>query len=831
MRQFKEANAPHVLAGSSCVPPESSNTEDFSSPPVDTLHGEELSSIRTTLNCSHDDAKVEATPQNAKPSKGCHNSATAGPRQTFSSKVTHDSITPAERREREAKASRHVAFNSTILCPLSNLGNTCYFNAGIQILSNCPAFVFGLRDAPHCYAACQKCVCFFNRSSNNSKHTLFRLLANLLYNMEYATLENGKAITPFRAVDQLAEVFPGFEGRRQQDCPEMINAVLVTIEDEHRLEHEVSDLLMSFDASAQAYEAETCMSIDKGTHIVGNQSIDLSEPFPSSGCIESCRRHALKDQTGSSSTCSRDALPGPRSAHFIAMLRLMQRVNEENRELEMKAAKRKGKAYDPQNSFIPPRLVFNPTTGGFKGYMVSEIRCHNCFSVSRVVDSFSSLILEIPSERQRYEFAKRNPNIKRLDVNGKPFPNRKSPDAAWWNPLSHLYHFYRRFYNYVFGCFSTVNYALTLEECLDIHFESVELNGGNRYQCESCGGLHEATKSEFLLSLPEYLFIQMKRFKMNTFSKVKKSDPVIFPVSWTPLKEGTKWEEIQKSRTEILDLRPYMHPTVSANFQTIQPCLQSNSINQDRDAKALGLSENQQVPSTYSLDGIVNHHGSLSSGHYTVFTHKVLNDKNLWLHINDEEIEAVSLESVADSEEYLLLYRCQPIVEPTEEFVRLRDKARYYLLESRRALQDHDNEAQETTKSCIQTRHGHHHSTEVRSETRKDGIVYISCAWLQRMAFFHDPGPIINKLCYRSNKHHKGMTNQIGVSTAGSRIPETLFHVYGPPVWWFYVEIDEIDYRAFYEAYGGDAAVTRAEYEALERDQNVLIELLQNKSD
>ncbi|CCW69550.1 unnamed protein product [Phytomonas sp. Hart1] len=829
MKEPKE-NGSRVFEESYSDAFELSNVQNFKLPVGKTSEERDLRSHKATQKSDLDDEKVGTISKIPKQKNDSHNKVDAESQLTLPSKNIYNGVTSAQRRKREAKASRHVAFNSTILCPLCNLGNTCYFNSGIQILSNCPAFVFGLRDVPHCYATCQKSLFLFNQPNNTDKHTLFQLLANLLYNMEYETLEKGKSISPFRVVDQLAKVFSSFEGRRQQDCPEMIDAVLVTIEDVYRLEIEVNDLLQSFEVSAQTYEKKKTLRLNNDFHIMGNRSINMTGSFPNSNSMEFSMDHNLLDQTRPSSVCSREIFSGPRSAHFIAILRLMQKVNEENRELERKAAERKGKTYDPRNSFYPPRLVFNPTTGGFKGYMLSEIRCHNCSNVSRVVNSFSSLILEIPSQRQRYEFAKRNPNIKRLDANGKLFQNRKHPDVTWWNPLSHFYYFYRRFYNYIFSCFSSINYALTLKECLDIHFEPVELKGGNKYQCESCGGLHEATKSEFLLSLPEYLFIHMKRFKMNTFAKGKNSDPVIFPVSWTPFKNGTPWEEIQKLRFEILDLRPYMHPTVNANVNPIQSCLHTNGEDQDDDTMVSVLPESQLIPSTYTLDGIVNHHGSITSGHYAVFTHKRLNNKDLWLQINDDEIEAVSLSSVADSEEYLLSYRCQPVMELTEEFVQLRDKARYYLLESRITLEGCDDDSEKTRKSGNHTSHRHHHDTEVECKENKDNVVYISSMWLQRVAFFHDPGPIINRFCYTSFRSQKELERQTGFSTAGSRIPESLLRAYGPPVRWYYAEIDEVDYSAFYEAYGGDGAVTRAQYEALKKDQDILVNLLQNKS-
>jgi ubiquitin C-terminal hydrolase len=62
----------------------------------------------------------------------------------------------------------------------------------------------------------------------------------------------------------------------------------------------------------------------------------------------------------------------------------------------------------------------------------------------------------------------------------------------------------------------------------------------------------------------------------------------------------------------------------------------------------------------YDLQGVVNHHGSLSGGHYTCFIANArsnLSAQTSWTYVSDTESRAVSAEQVLSSEAYVLFYR------------------------------------------------------------------------------------------------------------------------------------------------------------------------------
>lgn len=58
----------------------------------------------------------------------------------------------------------------------------------------------------------------------------------------------------------------------------------------------------------------------------------------------------------------------------------------------------------------------------------------------------------------------------------------------------------------------------------------------------------------------------------------------------------------------------------------------------------------------YSLFAVVNHQGTLESGHYTTF---IRQQKDQWFKCDDAIITKASIKDVLDSEGYLLFYHKQ----------------------------------------------------------------------------------------------------------------------------------------------------------------------------
>lgn len=124
----------------------------------------------------------------------------------------------------------------------------------------------------------------------------------------------------------------------------------------------------------------------------------------------------------------------------------------------------------------------------------------------------------------------------------------------------------------------------------------------NRYRCEACSSLADATKQFKVHSAPNILTVQLKRFQMHMQGMTKIHRDVDF--------------------TPELDLTPFMS---------------------DDKAKVL-----------YDLYAVLVHEGqSCHSGHYFCF---VKGSSGMWYAMNDERVHQVSLGTVLRQKAYILFY-------------------------------------------------------------------------------------------------------------------------------------------------------------------------------
>ncbi|XP_063795660.1 ubiquitin carboxyl-terminal hydrolase 33 [Pseudophryne corroboree] len=128
----------------------------------------------------------------------------------------------------------------------------------------------------------------------------------------------------------------------------------------------------------------------------------------------------------------------------------------------------------------------------------------------------------------------------------------------------------------------------------------------NMYSCEKCKKLRNGVKFCKVQKFPEILSIHLKRFRHELMFSTKIGTHVSFPL-------------------EGLDLQPFL-------------------------AKD---SPGQIV--TYDLLSVICHHGTASSGHYIAYCRNNLN--NLWYEFDDQTVTEVSEVTVQNAEAYVLFYR------------------------------------------------------------------------------------------------------------------------------------------------------------------------------
>nr|XP_040139769.1 ubiquitin carboxyl-terminal hydrolase 20 [Ictidomys tridecemlineatus] len=212
--------------------------------------------------------------------------------------------------------------------------------------------------------------------------------------------------------------------------------------------------------------------------------------------------------------------------------------------------------------------------------------------------------------------------------------------------------------------------VVTLEDCLAAFFAADELKGDNMYSCERCKKLRNGVKYCKVLRLPEILCIHLKRFRHEVMYSFKISSHVSFPL-------------------EGLDLRPFLAKECTSQI------------------------------TTYDLLSVICHHGTAGSGHYIAYCQNVINGQ--WYEFDDQYVTEVHETVVQHAEAYVLFYR-----KSSEEAVRERQQ-----VVSLAAMRE---------PSLLQ--------------------FYVSREWLNKFNTFAEPGPITNQtfLCSHGgippNKYH-----------------------------------------------------------------------------
>lgn len=166
------------------------------------------------------------------------------------------------------------------------------------------------------------------------------------------------------------------------------------------------------------------------------------------------------------------------------------------------------------------------------------------------------------------------------------------------------------------GTAEQVDVVNTLHDCLQRYTRTEQLS--TSINCVKCGDRQPATKRMSMSTLPAVVVFHLKRFEHgHGKASTKINTPVKFP--------------------EQLDLKPYLAERNSSNGKT---------------------TSNEKIDSEkylYSLYCVVNHHGSLGSGHYTNFVRQAQSGGQ-WFLCDDEHIRIATISEVLASEGYMLFY-------------------------------------------------------------------------------------------------------------------------------------------------------------------------------
>uniref|UniRef100_A0AAZ3Q2E0 Ubiquitin carboxyl-terminal hydrolase n=1 Tax=Oncorhynchus tshawytscha TaxID=74940 RepID=A0AAZ3Q2E0_ONCTS len=276
----------------------------------------------------------------------------------------------------------------------------------------------------------------------------------------------------------------------------------------------------------------------------------------------------------------------------------------------------------------------------FDGTIVSSVQCLTCDRVSVTLENFQDLSLPIPGKEDlaKLHSSSHQTSLVKAGSCGEAYAAQgwvafvmEYIKSWWWGPV------------------------VTLQDCLAAFFTRDELKGDNMYSCEKCKNELFYRVNNHLFSFPfQILCIHLKRFRHELMFSTKIGTHVSFPL-------------------EGLELQPFLAKDSSAHT------------------------------TSYDLLSIICHHGTASSGHYIAYCRNDLN--NLWYEFDDQSVTEVSESCVQNAEAYVLFYK-----KSNEEALKERRKVTGLL--------------GVTEPSLLQ--------------------FYVSRQWLNKFKTFAEPGPISN---------------------------------------------------------------------------------------
>uniref|UniRef100_A0AAX7TWL1 Ubiquitin carboxyl-terminal hydrolase n=1 Tax=Astatotilapia calliptera TaxID=8154 RepID=A0AAX7TWL1_ASTCA len=530
--------------------------------------------------------------------------------------------------EEEGSESEEDELKPRGLTGMKNIGNSCYMNAALQALSNCPPLTQFFLD-------CGGLV------RTDKKPALCKSYQKLISELWHK--KRPSYVVPTSLSHGIKLVNPMFRGYAQQDTQEFLRCLMDQLHEE--LKEPLSECSVGYDGSDgedrrdgdRSPSEDEFLSCDSGSSSdrgegggVGDSELLIQDELISEKERLKERRLPGSPLHGGSQEMDEDAdvdtapdneasMTQPQSTP-CSPVRTLQELHPKLSSSPPRSSPLRSSG--PAYSFKKAQLLLSARkkkqshyrsviSDIFDGSILSLVQCLTCDRVSTTVETFQDLSLPIPGKE---DLAKLHSSIHQ----NLPVKTGVCPDtygSQGW--ISYIMDSIRRF---VVSCIPSWFWGpmVTLEDCLAAFFAADELKGDNMYSCERCKKLRNGVKYCKVLRLPEILCIHLKRFRHEVMYSFKISSHVSFPL-------------------EGLDMRPFL------------------------------AKESPSQVTTYDLLSVICHHGTAGSGHYIAYCQNVINGQ--WYEFDDQYVTEVHETVVQNAEAYVLFYR-----KSSEEAVRERQK-------------------------------------------------------------------------------------------------------------------------------------------------------------
>uniref|UniRef100_A0A7N8X853 Ubiquitin carboxyl-terminal hydrolase n=1 Tax=Mastacembelus armatus TaxID=205130 RepID=A0A7N8X853_9TELE len=528
--------------------------------------------------------------------------------------------------EEEGSESEEDELKPRGLTGMKNIGNSCYMNAALQALSNCPPLTQFFLD-------CSGLV------RTDKKPALCKSYQKLISELWHK--KRPSYVVPTSLSHGIKLVNPMFRGYAQQDTQEFLRCLMDQLHEE--LKEPLTECSMSGEGSDgeerrdgdRSPSEDEFLSCDSGSSSdrgegggAGDGELLIQDEKVSGSPLRGGSQEM--DEDADVDTAAEEEVPERGEEEELTPASNTEVQNPENNQTSNTGQRQEQgnipsgiRLTELQNlSFkvllgimcLPAQLLLSARkkkqfqyrsviSDIFDGSILSLVQCLTCDRVSTTVETFQDLSLPIPGKE---DLAKLHSSIHQ----NLPVKTGVCPDtygSQGW--ISYIMDSIRSWF---WGP------MVTLEDCLAAFFAADELKGDNMYSCERCKKLRNGVKYCKVLRLPEILCIHLKRFRHEVMYSFKISSHVSFPL-------------------EGLDMRPFL------------------------------AKESPSQVTTYDLLSVICHHGTAGSGHYIAYCQNVINGQ--WYEFDDQYVTEVHETVVQNAEAYVLFYR-----KSSEESVRERQK-------------------------------------------------------------------------------------------------------------------------------------------------------------
>ncbi|KAM9325341.1 ubiquitin carboxyl-terminal hydrolase 20 [Gastrophryne carolinensis] len=507
------------------------------------------------------------------------------------------------------------------LTGMKNIGNSCYMNAALQALSNCPPLT-------QFFLECSGLV------RTDKKPGLCKSYQKLISELWHK--KRPSYVVPSSVYNGIKLINPLFRGYSQQDTQEFLRCLMdqlheelkepvpsesQDLEEEEREEQReaergtTEDDFLSCDSGGEMGDGDggggSLSEMELLIREEAGRSISEKEKLKERR-LSYCHRRTSSEQADEDADVDTSMIPEPDNEAFMHCSSRSCSPHPADKHSKLSSSPPRSSPMRTAHSYVLKKAqVLN---GGkrksevkfrsvisdiFDGSILSLVQCLTCDRVSSTIETFQDLSLPIPGKE---DLAKLHSTIHQGTVAKTGTCGENYGSQGW---LTFLMDYIRRF---VVSCIPSWFWGpmVTLEDCLAAFFAADELKGDNMYSCERCKKLRNGVKYCKVLRLPEILCIHLKRFRHEVMYSFKISSHVSFPL-------------------EGLNLRPFL----------AKECV-------------------SRIP-TYDLLAVICHHGTAGSGHYISYCQNVINGQ--WYEFDDQYVTEVHETVVQNAEAYVLFYR------------------------------------------------------------------------------------------------------------------------------------------------------------------------------